>query len=274
MRGLKFYFLTIVFILSISRANAQNEQELGRLNELVKTFSSSDSLELRVTANYQFIKGFVDLLKQPNSFNFKLDTFKSISTIYSADNSFRICTWAVKQDLGSWRHFGCIQFNQTPLMLVPLMDQSDKLGELTDSTITPKNWFGCVYYGMIEKKYRRKKYYTLVGYDAHEPFSQKKILEVMTIDKKKVIRFGAPIFKDGDKYAHRLFYEYSKTTTMALRWEKAVNMIVVENLIPPKADNEGQRFTYVPDGSLNGFYWKKGKWLYKENIVVGNPKTK
>jgi hypothetical protein len=113
-----------------------------------------------------------------------------------------------------------------------------------------------------------------LGYDANEPFSQKKIIEVMRFTKSGAPFFGARIFnekKDDKNPKARRIFEYSKQVSMTLRFDEKTNMIAFDHLIPTKPENKGLFFDYVPDLSYDGYQWEGGKWVFKSNVMFTNP---
>lgn len=43
-------------------------------------------------------------------------------------------------------------------------------------------------------------------------------------------------------------------------------MIIISYLRPENPMSEGICFTYIPDGTYVGFYFKKGMWRFKEKV--------
>src|SRR6201991_4310603 len=111
-----------------------------------KMVNDENDLE-RKNANYQFIKTLVSALKVPNSFLFPFDSVKSISIINSPDNRFRIMSWHVVNQDGSYRFYGTIQLNTGgPLKMFPLEDYSPLLKTPEDSVTDNHKWYGAQYY--------------------------------------------------------------------------------------------------------------------------------
>ena len=84
----------------------------------------NDSIEPeRYNANYKFIKTLVNTLKTPYSFNFSFDSLKTISIQSSPDKRFRIFSWHVMNNDGSYRYYGTIQMNNPDgkLQMFPLV---------------------------------------------------------------------------------------------------------------------------------------------------------
>src|SRR5215212_6603293 len=130
----------------------------------------------RFRADSNFIRGLVRSLKTKNSFYYPFDSLRTVSHMYAPDSSFRIFTWQLKKDEYVYLQKGAIQMN-TPegeLKLYPLFDFSMYTGKPVDSVRTKDNWIGAIYYRMIMKEYKGKKYYTLLGFDDFTVSSNKK----------------------------------------------------------------------------------------------------
>lgn len=229
----------------------------------------ADSSFDRNDANYLFIRELVKMLRQPGAYHYPFDSLKAVSILAAPDNKFRLFSWQIKQDEGTYRHYGCIMLNDANQTLIPLLDQSDEIGTGTDTVLNPKTWYGAAYYQIVPelKKSKGITYYTLIGYDAFEPFSQRKIIDVLWFDKSGEAYFGAPIFQlPGGNHFTRVVYEYAKDATMQLRWDQENKLIIADHLVPRHENNRGLYFDYVADGSFDGFRFKKGIWQYLDNV--------
>ena len=237
----------------------------------------------RLEANYLFIKTLVKTLRLENSLKIKFDTLKTVSVLYPSDSSFRLFSWAVKLDKAVYRHFGCIQMNNptadSPLKIISLIDKSDEISDAQTEPLNDKRWFGAVYYQMIETKKSAKTYYTLLGFDANEPFSNKRIIEILTFDDTRTkALFGADVFENtvadknkgskNEPIEQRRIFEYKKQASMLLRYDKNYKWIIFDHLVPIDQQNERLFFDYVPDLSYDAYEWKKGKWVLKEDVKI------
>jgi hypothetical protein len=120
------------------------------------------------------------------------DSLRTISHLYAPDSSFRIFTWQLKRDEYVYLQKGAIQIN-TPggeLKLYPLFDYSMYTGRPVDSVRTKDNWIGAIYYKMIIKENKGKKYYTLLGFDDYTVSSNKKWMEILTFNDRQ-----EPVFR-------------------------------------------------------------------------------
>jgi hypothetical protein len=211
----------------------------------------------------------VKALKIPGSFDYPFDSLKFMKKLIPPDRSFALYNWVLKYDDATFRYYGAIQMNnKDSLVLLPLRDFSEKLDTTLEEVILPANeWFGALYYTIFESTVKGKKYYMLLGWDGNNRFSDKKIIEVLSFDKKtKKPVFGAPVFEMDGKIKSRIIFEYSGEATMLLNYIPDHKIITFDNLVPPNPNMVGKFFTYVPDGDYNYFIFKKGKWLWQEEL--------
>lgn len=217
-----------------------------------------------------FIPKLVQALKTPGSFYYPFDSLRTISIKYPADSTFRIFTWALQRDDRSFRHFGAIQMKTTDnqLKLFPLFDNSDFI--INQDTVTsPKAWFGCLYYNIVQQHFFNKEYYTLYGWDGHNMQSQKKLMEILTFENGQPV-FGAPMFSFAEDTVrqptrNRFIIEYKQDVNASLNYNKEMQMTVYDHLIS-ESNEDGKRYTFVPDGDYEGFKWKAGKWVHMSKI--------
>ncbi len=220
-----------------------------------------------------FIRTLIKSLKAPYSFQFPFDSLNTISHLYAPDSSFRIFSWQLERDESYYRQEGAIQMKTKDgsLKLFPLFDVSDYTSAPTDSIRSNKNWIGALYYKIILKEYKSKKYYTLFGYDDNDFSSTRKWLEVLTFDANGQPVFGGDYFdyKDDElkvpQPVDRFLLEYEKDARARLVYDADLDMIVFDHLI--SESNEPQkRYTLIPDGDYEGFKWQNGKWEHVNKI--------
>jgi len=216
-----------------------------------------------------FIRNLVQSLKTPYSFEYPFDSLTTISRLYAPDSTFRIFTWQVQRDESYYHQEGAIQIKTKggSLKLFPLFDASDYSSTPADSIRTNKNWIGAIYYNIVMKEFKGKKYYTLFGYDDNDFSSTRKWLEVLTFNTNGEPVFGGNYFdyKDDElkspQPVSRFLLEYEKDTRARLTYDPEMDMIVFDHLI--SESNEPQKkFTLIPDGDYEGFKWQNGKWVH------------
>lgn len=240
------------------------------LRQLADTILNGRTEDVRAPAGDRFIPVLVRALKAKYSFDFPFDSLRSISIQYPQDSSFRIFTWALEKESGSYRHYGAIQMNTKngELKLFPLFDNSDYTNS-PDTVTDNRGWYGCLYYKIQQQHYFNSEYYTLFGYDANNMRSTKKLLDMLTFKNGKPV-FGGPYFSFAEDTVpkpvrKRFILEYRKDATISLSYNAEMDMIVYDHLI--SATNEpGKPYTYVPDLDYEGFKWKGGKWVHIEKV--------
>ncbi len=281
LKGLmkKLLFTALVILILPLLALAQHTNESSRiahlnhyqdsLNALGKIFINNENDLERINANYLFIKTLVNALKVSNSFLFPFDSVKAISILNAPDNKFRIFSWPIMNNDGSYRFYGAIQMNTGgPLKIYPLEDYSPLLKNPEDSVTDNRKWFGAQYYKIIPV-YGTNPYYVLLGWKGNTVKSTKKVIEVLSFKNDKP-QLGMPIFEDKGKSRKRVVFEYTRQTSMLLRYVPEQRLIVFDNLAPPDKKLKDKLDTYGPDLTYNGYRLTNGKWVYVDNIDMRN----
>jgi hypothetical protein len=254
-----------------SGQNGVNQLEIfeDSLASLGKKIVNNESDVERKNANYTFIRTLVSALKIPNSFLYPFDSVKTISIVNSPDNRFRILTWFVANDDGSYRFYGAIQMNTGgKLLLYPLEDYTDYIKDPEEETTDNRKWFGAEYYRIIPV-YSPKLYYVLLGWKGNTAKSTKKVIEVLSFKDDKPV-LGLPVFEGNGKLRKRVVFEYTRMASMLLRYVPDKNLIVFDHLAPPQPKLKNQLDTYGPDLTYDGYELKDGRWVYVENLDMRN----
>jgi len=239
------------------------------LTFLGKKFINDDNDLERKNANYAFIKTLVNALKIPNSFLYPFDSVKSVSIVNSPDNRFRIISWPIANEDGSYRFYGTIQINTGGnLVMYPLNDYSPLIKNPEDSVTDNKKWFGAEYYKIIPI-YTPKLYYVLLGWKGNTVKSTKKVIEILSFKDNKPV-LGMPIFDCNGKTRSRIIFEYTRQASMLLRYVPEQNLIVFDHLSPPDPKLKNDHSTYGPDLSYDGYREKNGRWVYVDNLDMRN----
>lgn len=238
----------------------------------------NDSIEPeRYNANYKLIKTMVSALKTPYSFNFPFDSLKSISIQYPPDKRFRIFSWHVMNDDGSYRYYGTIQMNKPDgkLEIFPLFDYTPAIKNPSDSITNNEKWYGAQYYRIISVLNRvQTPYYVLLGWKGNTVKSTKKVIEILHFKDGKAI-FGMPVF-DGEKEKpnqKRIIFEYSRKASMVLNYEPAKETIVFDHLAAPDSKMKDNFELYGPDFSYDGYKLLNGRWRLVKNLELKNNPT-
>jgi hypothetical protein len=242
------------------------------LQKLAENFHMDSLTAGRMRSDSLFVKTLIRTLQIKNSFYYPLDSVFGVSKVYAPDSSFRILSWNLSYDQYYSRQRAAIQYN-TPdgsLKLTPLRDVSEFTDNAMDSVRNKDNWIGSVYYKIIKTSYNKKDFYTLIGFDDHSAMSNKKWLEVMTFNNRKEPVFGGPFFsfeQDSIKkpIQYRYHIEYKKEARAVLEYDPELELIIIDHLIS-ETDEPENKFTYIPDGDVEAFQWKNGKWVHIDKV--------
>lgn len=248
------------------------------LHLLSNEFTYDSSLTARKKSCYTFIPKFVSLLKADNSFYYPFDSFETVSKIYPPDSSFRIFTWQLVLPQGHFRYYGVIQMRSTKLKMFPLFDLSDTMQYQTQLITTNDNWYGALYYGIIQKQNDKQAVYTLFGFEGADIITRRKVVDILTFDASGKPKFGAPLFfmnQDEDSLHYkksdtltRFFIEYKYNASTVMNYDREKEMIIFDHVAPPTDKGRGATFSYVPDGTYEGFQWKNNRWNWVENVFT------
>jgi hypothetical protein len=224
---------------------------------------------VRKNTNYTLIKTLVSALKTPNSFLYKFDSLKAVSVLNSPDNRFRIFSWHIVNDDGSYRFYGAIQMNTGgALKLYPLDDYSPLIAHPEDTVTDNTKWYGAQYYNIIPVQ-GANPYYVLLGWKGYTDRSTKKVIDVLSFKNDKPM-LGMPVFINKDKKRSRVVFQYTRQASMLLKYVPGENLIVFDNLAPPDKKMKDKLETYGPDLSYNGYHLKNGRWELTEDLDMRN----
>lgn len=269
----------ILLFLICSNCFAQHSDESSNVKRLQayedtliklgKAFVNDTDEMNRINANYTFIKTLVTALKIPNSFLYPFDSLRSVRIVNSPDNRFRIISWPVTNDDGSYRFYGTIQLNTGGnLVMFPLGDDSPFIKSPEDTVTDNKKWYGAQYYTIIPV-YTPKLYYVLLGWKGYTDKATKKVIEVLSFKNDKPV-FGMPVFDGNGKTRSRVVFEYTRQTSMLLRYVPDQNLIVFDHLVPPDPKMKAEKDSYGPDLSYDGYRAKNGHWVFVDNLDMRN----
>lgn len=280
----KLFLIFGLLIFTFGSAEAQhsdsnkNKQIISDLQDSLQVLSYkmiNDSIEPeRYNANYKLIKTLVNALKTPNSFNYSFDSLKTISIQTSPDRRFRIFSWHVMNNDGSYRYYGTIQMNNPDgrLQMFPLVDYTPLIKNVADTVTTNDKWYGAQYYRIISVLNNVKTpYYVLLGWKGNTVNSTKKVIEILYFKDGKVY-FGMPVF-DGDMeqpLKKRTIFEYDRRASMVLNYEPSISTVVFDHLAPPDPKLKDKFELYGPDLSYDGYKLVNGRWKFVQDLELKN----
>lgn len=283
VKALKPLLLIIILSCAITRVNAQHSFNLSNSQAMKKSQDSLIKISEETAAainnaqrfahNATFIKTLVNSLKNQNSFNYTFDSLKRISIVKSPDNKFRIFSWYLPVDDGSYHFFGAIQMSTKDgkLKLFPLIDETIQLTDANAIT-SNKNWYGATYYEIIPVVANgRAPYYVLLGWKGNSAKTSKKVIEILSFEKDEPA-FGKPVFdQKNTPVKNRMIFEYNKLNSMTLTMDKSVQMIVFDHLVPFNPEMVGNFEYYASDSSFDAYRLVGGRLKLVENVELKNP---
>ncbi len=227
--------------------------------------------------NKHIVKLFSTIMSYKETMEYPFSQLPYVSIQTSKDKKVRLYVWDTRNDDYTHTYRGFVQYylsRKKKVVWKYLNDYSDSISNPQSMRLDNKHWYGNLIYEIVEEKYHRKKYYTLIGWDENNLLTSKKIIDVLYFSSSGRPHFGRRMFVVGRKKYFRLIYEYSAKVAMVVHYDKRYDMIVMDHLSPPQKLYTGLYQFYGPDGSYDGLVFKKGKWHLVPNIKVVNKKRK
>lgn len=212
-------------------------------------------------------------LKNENSFRASFEEIKSMSALEAPDKKFRLYTWNTPLDDGTYLFFG--RFQASPKSgysnkIIRFTDKSEEIKDPESKKTGPEKWYGALYYKIIHTSYRKKHFYTLLGWDGNTDITDKKLMDVLTINENGSIQFGAPIFEKEKRLKHRLLFEYRQNVPVTLNYQDKKGLIIMDHLSPSDPKQVGIYAFYGPDFSYDAYRFSKGQWRLIQDFDARN----
>jgi hypothetical protein len=262
-------FILGLFLVSTFNSSAQ----LQRLEELGQKMLQNTEAPERAEAQILFTILLDSLMLEPSFFEKDLQEVKSLSAITSPDRELRLYTWNEPQKDGTYNFYGRILFNPKKAKtnkVIKLKEKKQELARIKTKKLNDQEWFGAIYYQLIQKSHKRNTYYILLGWNGNTALSNIKLIDVLQVSKNgQQVSFGAPIFT-GNQTLSRVIFEYSEKASMSLKFQDNGSRIVFDHLSPINTNMKDQFEFYSPDFTYDSYNWKKGKWIFNKNIDARN----
>ncbi len=281
MKNRAFVMVVIFVLATTGRAFSQRlePQYFEKLRIMEDSLiATSDSMyeaflpDLRLGYSERFARQLIHALKIPNSWLYPFDSLRNvINIIQPDDSSFRVFNWEITPSNVAKRYYGAIQLPGEKLKLIGLNDYSEEVGKgAEDSVLSDGKWFGALYYRIMAKDIKGRKMYTMFGYNASSPISNKKLLDAMYFEDNHVV-FGAPIFGVSSHNfpghrVNRFILEYKKDVQVSMNWNDEHHMIVFDHLVSQMNDPH-RKYTFVPSGQYDGMKWDNNTWNYVLDLI-------
>jgi hypothetical protein len=248
----------------------QYEKVLGSLfNNLYNTANDSEKEKI----NDEIIIKFEQALAIKESFSFPFDSLKNIGKIISPDKRLRLFTWNIPFSDGTHKYFGFIQYyppRAKDFHVYRLTDRKADIDLPEEKILSDTNWFGALYYELVEARHEGATYYTLLGFDFNNLLTSKKIVDILYFRSDTIPVFGKPVFNYQDNLLNRIIFEYSSKVSMSLKYNKNLKMIIYDHLSPSKPSYKDHYMFYGPDFSYDGLEFRDGTWNEIRDVDVRN----
>jgi len=245
------------------------------LVELLDSLRKAENNQEKEERNLLFKEKLSETLDYEQALNYPFTKLKTVGIIKSSDNLVRIFNWNVEQDDFTQKYY-CyiIRFDERKkeFQKIELQESNDIMAIKPMEVLDSKSWYGALYYQIIPFEKGNRDIYVLLGWDGNSANSNMKLIDALSFSGNKA-KLGSPVFKVGNQTFKRVFYEYSKKSTMSLRYDEKYERILMDHLSPESPGLAGFYAYYVPDMSYDAFELKSGKWVLNEDVVAVNSKT-
>ena len=277
---MKFLFLSLLALFLCSSLKAQEgelsfeaaEDSIASCFQRIAKATEDDEKD---AYNYEIIQMFSKILANEGAMNYAFQKLPKMYKEKTKDGKLRIINWNLPMMDGTFKYYGFVIYKPKDSVYVHRLREVQREPSLI---IAPKlsanNWIGALYYSIIEPIDSKMPYYVLLGWDGNNDFTNKKIIEVLSFDKKNAPFFGLQVFQGETGAYSRIIFEYAKRSTMALRFESEKHLITYDHLGPFKPQYANSPEFYGPDASIDAYEYQKGIWIYKADIDARNSSQK
>lgn len=274
----KLFLLTVAALLSCTVIFAQDVEEISwqqREAHVRQMFSEIDQMtdnDLITRMADSIQREMIEILMYEDfPFDYEFDLLPNVGCVVSDDALLYMYSWNVPlKDQNNTSQFYALCFNKA-LGVTYVLAQGIPYIPNEKTKIEEANWYGAMYYKISPVRYKDGIVYLMLGYAPIDDNRQYKVIDVMTV-KKQGVRFGTNMFQkaDGKKYS-RIVFEYARSVQMSLDYDKKKKRIVFDHLSSMGTDSEGHQIM-GPDMSVASFVYKKGLWIYQDNVDARNPR--
>ncbi|MDX1447291.1 hypothetical protein [Lishizhenia sp.] len=273
---LKSIFILGILFLSLSAElfgqqanNLMDERVLKRRLDQLRSIKDEALLP---KYNDSFKAEFLKFLDNKVAFDYPFSMLTTVGKVTSNDGQVRVFSWNVQLNPDQ-NIYNCIILKKKKRRdeheIYDLKDNSVMLPMFPKETLDENNWYGALYYDIVEVTKGRKTYYTLLGYDLNNSFSHIKLLDVLYFNGRK-LNLGYPLFETEEGLEKRVFMEHSKKATMTLRYDERRRKIVFDHLSPESPTMKDFREYYVPDMSYDAYKFVDEVWVLETDIIATN----
>ncbi len=272
---MQFIKILIIFLFFVSgNLKSFSQEDFNEVSDIKILFdklyfAQTDSVKNSI--NMQILTYMKDYLQEKHNIIEDFEDVKNLYVLESDDNYISILTWAIQYSNSEYKYFGFLKYfdrNGIVDYVEKLNDNMTLSSEYSSNKVYPENWYGAVYYKIITKKYKKKRHYVLLGWDANDNFTNKRILDVLFLEDDETPIFGKNVIDFNNKFISRIVFEYNERSSMMLRFDKKQDMIIWDHLSPSKQELRGHYRYYGPDLSFDALKYEKGIWKFMSDIEI------
>lgn len=190
------------------------------------------------------------------------ENIPELFTLHAPDSSFTLYSYRFR--LHSALHsYRAILIKQDSTYL--LQKDSVVRGDLNKNLrYSQDDWYGAIYFNLIDKEISGKNYYFLFGYRDLDATENQKLIDVLWFDENGELQLGASLFDlPNFESALRFYFNYGEMGAAKLNYDPYENLILKDHLIVSVVNGVP---VLLPDGSYEALEWKKKKWRYIEKV--------
>lgn len=219
-----------------------------------------------------FFDSLYKVIHLPQAHLHAFDSAKVFGKISTKNYNLIIYNWNIPQS-GGFNNYYCIALNyskkEKKYLTTVFKEQPGFLNNRPKKLASTDNWPGALYYDIIPRKYKGKVFYTLLGFDFNNLLSNRKVIEVISIDEFEKVVFEPNMFLREGKVYNRLIFEYNERAQMMLNYNEKEAQIEFDHLSPMRPSLENQYQFYGPDLSYDALIFEDGIWKYQSDIQPG-----
>jgi len=279
---------SVLFIVNVFAQDYSSSYD--EMNELRKIILSRKSDSIRLIADKTFTKRFEDIVYGKRYNKEKLQTIDNLSIVYSSDSSLSIITWIFPYNNGDFHFHGYIirEKKHAQKIVYKLNDNYKNITNPEKNILDKENWYGALYYKLIENN---KNEFTLLGWNGYDAQTNQKIIDVLSFSDNDLPVFGKYIFTNYPQNQSRILFRYSASTTFSLKYDeikilveknrmipfsrrtrivnKSYPLIVFNKLESINRTHINEYKYYIPlSETINAFRYKNGSWVFMEDITI------
>ncbi|MDA3819972.1 MAG: hypothetical protein PF590_05890 [Candidatus Delongbacteria bacterium] len=264
----------VLFLTNFSLAAQELENtdyiddQIMDINQHMKDVVELTDDTAKIEANDLALELMRDMLIEPDAFEYQYDSLEHITILESNDGRVRIFTWNIMYDNMRHDFFGFIQYvnEDGEYHHYELKDKTSIDPDADPDYESPDEWYGAIYYEMIEEKHKDTPIYTLLGWKGQDALVQQKVIETLEFNHRDEPEFGGRRLKVVREKMDRAIFRYSSQAQMIIRFNEKNDIIVCDHLSPGNPKFKGQYEYYGPDYSYDAFEFDGKRWVYKSNI--------